>query len=117
MSQIQPYMAWAQGQRSNDYFPRQLISCDEVIEIPREVATCPKCDATLYAEFESWEKEDDGTWSTDAAKLQCETEPCISDPEFEEWMRWHYDMPYVYWLPLEVWLTKWINQRYYFDCD
>lgn len=114
---IQPYLAWAQGQRGNDYYPRRLISCDGVIAIRRTVATCPKCDATVYAHFESWEKEDDGTWSAQHASLDCETEPDIDSPEFNEWMRWHYDMPYVYWMPLKVRLAKWINERYYFDCD
>lgn len=114
---ISPYLAWAQGQRF-ERPPRQLIACEAVIEIPRDVATCPKCDATLYAHFEEWEKDDSSLyWDCMFAKLECETEPDISSRKWDEWFRWHYDMPYVYWMPLEIRLTKWINERYCFDLD
>lgn len=114
---ISPYLAWAQGQRFERPL-RQLIACETVIEIPRDVATCPKCDKRLFAHFEAWEQQDDGTWACEAAKLDCESEPTIdSGRKYSEWFRWHYDMPYVYWLPLEIKLTEWINQRYHFDLD
>ena len=68
------------------------------------------------ADFEEWEEGAiPGRWRCAFAKLECETEPDIDDPEFDEWMRWHYDMPYVYWLPLETQMTRWINRRYWFD--
>lgn len=110
---VNPYFAWALG-----CVPaRRVVPADHVFAIPRGVATCPKCDANLHGYAEAWERRLDRSWKAEWIKLNCETEPPINSRKFDNWMRWHYDMPYVYWLPVESRLTSWVNRRYSFDLD
>jgi len=97
---------------------RQRLDPDAILEIPEHVAVCPKCDGKLFAHFEAWEATGNSSrWRCQEAKLECESEPDIDDPDFMDWLNWHYDMPYVYWLPLETRLTRWVNRRYWFDLN
>lgn len=108
---MNPYLAWAMGCVRE----RKLLSPDAVLTIPRSLATCPKCDGQLYGHFEAWVQRRDGSWACEEIKLDCESEPVISSRKYMDWLNWHYDMPYVDWLPLEVRLTRWVNARYSFD--
>lgn len=57
-------------------------------------------------------------WETDTGKIlepeyECETEPDdIDSEEWDDWHRWHYDMPYVYWLPWSLKMIEWLNENY-----
>lgn len=103
----------------------QVLECDVVIpirhansrDIPRQYRRCPYCDGKISIHFESWTRNNDGTWSADFAKADCETEPSIGSGKWEEWIKQHTYMPYVYWLPLETILTRWVNKHYRFDMD
>lgn len=106
------YLAWAIGSC------RQRLAVDDFVDIPIYIATCPKCGGSLRAQFEAWEATGKSNrWRCEEAKLECENEPDIDDPELMEWLNWHYDMPYVDWLPLETRMTRWINRRYWFDLN
>jgi hypothetical protein len=108
----QVYLAWAIGSR------RQRLDPDAVLEIPKRVATCPICGGKLYAHFEAWEATGKSSrWRCEEAKLDCESEPDICDPDYMDWLNGHYSMPYVDWLPLETELTRWVNRRYWFALD
>lgn len=74
---------------------------------------CPICKAAIVAdEVVEWNETDDGSWEADTVKINCETEPDIDSDEWWPWHNRHWSMPYVYWLPLEEAVTKWVNERY-----
>lgn len=113
MAEAKHYRAWARSCVP----PLIILSLDAVLDIPRTVAVCPKCDASLVAHFEEWTEETDALWVCETAKLDCTTGPDIGSEEWEEWFTWHYAMPYVDWLPLEIKVGQWVNQRYRFNVD
>lgn len=93
---------------------KQQISGDDPLWIPETVEVCPICGAKLRCEFEEWEQGEDGTWSTLRAIPSCESEPDIDEPDWQDWSWGHYDTPYIDWLPVEVRLTRWVNEHYVF---
>lgn len=73
------------------------------ITIPPEVALCPYCEGKLTAQANGWQEPDEGEiWDVTEIDLQCEHQD-IDDPDD------HTYMPYVYWLPVEVKVLKWMN--------
>jgi len=93
----------------------EILKCDAILEVPKEVAVCPKCDGKLYVQFDAWEEDDDGTWYAAFVHTECENEPEIDSEDYEEWFDWHYDMPYVDWLPIDDDVERWLKQNYRFD--
>lgn len=89
------------------------ISDASEIKLPASF-TCPICDAALEVEeVDAWEKDDEGNWKAETVKVDCVTFPGYDDhDEFENYMRGHYSTPYVDWLPLEVAITRWVNENY-----
>lgn len=79
----------------------KTLDKSETIDIPREVAVCPYCDADLVCRPEAWTEQDDGTWAATESGLECCAEPEIDSAEWDEWLAIHTDMPYVYWLALK----------------
>lgn len=69
-------------------------------DIPRRVAICPHCRANgkLYLEVDEW--EEDGTPTEAGVHVSCDGE--TDDPNDV-----HYQMPYVYWMPMEHIVYKW----------
>jgi hypothetical protein len=108
----------------NEY---KIVPHDEIIAIPPEVATCPYCGAKLWVQLDTWTQLDDGMWGVDEDETphpDCESEPEIhedfTDEEITRWQEWsevHSKMPYVYQLPVEVKVAKWLNANYRFDMD
>jgi hypothetical protein len=97
---------------------RQRLDPNATFDVPEYVATCPICGAKLWANFEEWEATGrSNRWRCTMAKLNCETEPDIDDPDFDDWMNGHYQMPYVDWMPLEIEIARWINRRYWFGLN
>ena len=41
--------------------------------------------------------------------------PDIDSKKWREWFNWHYDMPYVDWLPVDGDVEKWLEENYRFD--
>lgn len=88
---------------------------DEYPEIPPSQFACPKCGAQIYIEgVDCVVDAGDGTWDAEDVKINCTTAPDIDDPDWDYWWDHHWDMPYVYWLPLSTWVTKWFNENYGF---
>jgi len=80
------------------------------IPVPREIATCPICDADIVV-------EDVNEWESDSGKpigisLECTTEPDIDSDEWKDWHRDHWSMPYVYWLPVENRVMRWAQKNF-----
>ena len=102
---------------------KQTAKYGDIIRIPREVAVCPYCGGELIARPEAWSENDDGIWEAQESGLDCVTEPEL-DPanestveEWDDWIARHTYMPYVYWLPVDMKVTKWINANYRWKHD
>ena len=101
----------------------ETLECDAVIrlshkiarDLPQQYRRCSYCGGKLAIHFEAWTKQDDGTWVAEWAKADCLTEPSERSRKFEDWINQHCYMPYVYWLPLEQALTRWVNKHYRFN--
>ena len=79
-------------------------------------ATCPICGAgLLLTGVEACVQDDNGEWIADEVTLQCAKEPDTDSPDWEEWHAWHYRMPYVDWLPLEMRILKAVQKRFFFS--
>lgn len=99
-----------------------------LIYIPREIAVCPYCDGfqRLVARMSAWEfggrSHGIEIWKCSEIELECTSEPELLEDdqrmavrdEWEEWMNAHSYMPYVYMLPIEIRVSKWINACYRF---
>ena len=74
---------------------------------------CPICRAKVHLTGVT-------EWGTDDGEIigieyECETEPDIDSDEWWDWHRGHWNMPYVDWLPWEVRVLKWLNERYHYN--
>lgn len=68
-----------------------------------DAAPCPYCgERTLYLEFDEWES--DGTPTEAGTHTHCKNED-EDDP------RDHADMPYAYWLPVDVRAARWARKN------
>jgi hypothetical protein len=98
----------------------KTISCDSVLrgrQLPRKFR-CAYCNGPIAVHFESWTRNDDGTWSTDFAKAECLREPSDKRPNlWDAWWASHSRMRYVYWMPLEQAITQWVNKRFRFAIE
>jgi hypothetical protein len=94
---------------------------DHIFDVPPSVAVCPYCGGKLTVQAEDWVEMDDGTWGVleDATPhADCETEPDdIESDEWEDWFESHSRMPYVYQMPVEIKIAKWLNANYRFDME
>lgn len=89
---------------------RKLISQDDLPIKTR--AKCPICGAAVIVEeIDEWETET-GRVTDCGFHINCETGPDIDSDEWDDWHRWHWSMPYVDWLPLEVRLLEEFNQKF-----
>ncbi len=80
------------------------------IWIPPQAAKCPICGGRLYVSgVDEWETD---TGRATQITVECESEPDIDGPDWEDWFSGHYSMPYVDWLPLEEPLLAWFNRHY-----
>jgi endogenous inhibitor of DNA gyrase (YacG/DUF329 family) len=82
---------------------------------------CPICGAPckVWAD-ESW-SQDAGDWIAEEVRIECTSEPGTETSDldncmdFDEWFNWHYRMPYVDWLPLEINVLREVQKRFRFD--
>jgi hypothetical protein len=74
---------------------------------------CPICGAqVVLTAVTGGEEADDGRSIVTQADYDCTTEPAIESPEWQTWFRGHFVMPYVDWLPWEIDVLEWLNERY-----
>ena len=85
---------------------------NEIPEIPTEVATCPLCGAKLVIEdIDEWELAT-GRVTEAGLHITCSTQPEPDDTDFCNWWNWHYQTPYVDWLPICQRVYGWFDSRY-----
>lgn len=95
---------------------KKLLDCRAVLEVPETVGKCPYCDTKLTVQFTAWTQDaTDETWYADSGlEVDCETEPDIESDEFDEWLRQHTYMPYVFMLPVHKAIKAWLYENYRF---
>lgn len=100
----------------------KLITSDSEITLP-EHFKCPICDAAIYvSEVSAWEQElGNNEWKAETVKIDCVTSPDYGtsedEDEMNDFLRSHWSMPYVDWLPLETRVTQWVNEHYSWNLD
>lgn len=98
-----------------------VLPHNATIEIPETVAVCPYCGAKLTVQLDTWTQLDDGMWGVDENEtphVECDREPTMGpNGAWDKWWALHCKMPYVYLLPVEVKVAKWLNQNYRFDME
>lgn len=94
-----------------------LLDPNLPIQIPRCIAVCPYCDDTLLIEsIDSITETISGLAEADSIFITCLSEPDVADKdEFDDWIKYHSDMPYVYMLPIEKTILKWLNAWHEFE--
>jgi hypothetical protein len=76
---------------------------------------CPYCKGDLTYRANGWEKDDNDLWMADSFDMDCETMPELDSEEWEDWFQSHCEMPYVYQLPVDEAVKKYINKKYRFS--
>jgi hypothetical protein len=84
---------------------------DFPMEIPKDVAVCPKCGKGLIFE-DVYEWYDDGTIDNTGFSFTCSTEPAIDTDAWWGFHHSHWATPYVDWLPLTDTVCRWFNENY-----
>ena len=98
-------------------YRRCLIGCGSMIEVPKRLGVCPYCGGVLQVTFTGWEQQADGKWLADELQVDCQTEPAMESPEWDDWMKQHSEMPYVYQLPVDEKIKTWINRHFFFEIE
>ncbi len=106
----------------NEY---KIIPHDSIIQIPETVAVCPYCGGKLTVKLDEWTQNDDGTWiADDTPHTECQKEPDMTGADnvgvSDDWGEWddnHSIMPYVYLLPVQLKVGRWINENFRFDME
>ena len=87
----------------------------EVPKIPDNFK-CPICGKRLTLEITEWTRDYDGWKASDCGlEISCESEPDITDKNYEAWLDSHFQMPYVYWLPVDNAVYAWLEDNYRFE--
>lgn len=95
---------------------RKLKPMHHIFKMKQPV--CPICGGQLYVQVSEWEQETEdpqSDWLASAIDVDCEHMPDLESDAFDEFMREHYRMPYVDWLPLEESIKRWMRLKYRFD--
>lgn len=84
--------------------------------VPTDQTKCPYCDKRLFIQSlpSLVLDEEQDEWLVETIELECEAQPDDFDSdEFEAlseaFNAEHSNMPYVYWLPAEEKVIKWLN--------
>ena len=90
------------------YFDKE----SEVPTIPANVAICPICKAPVIIEdIDEWETKT-GRVTQSGFHIDCSTEPDIDSIEWNDWFDSHWSTPYIDWLPVEIRVYRWFDERY-----
>lgn len=74
-----------------------LVEKDKVFTVEKK---CPYCGADLRGKATAWEKRSNHTWQATEIEMDCVTMPDFESDEYDEWIKVHTNMPYVYWHPV-----------------
>lgn len=90
---------------------KKIDPASKIPEIPAEVAVCPICQAKIVIDIDEWETKN-GRVTKAGFHITCETQPEPDDRNSDNWWNWHYQMPYVDWLPVQAEVYKWFDSNF-----
>lgn len=93
----------------------RIVTSNSRIDVPCSVAVCPYCDTKLNIGVDGWTEDEanPGYWIADMpSDVCCETEPDLDDEDWEDWFSSHSEMPYVYMLPVQSKIERWLKLNY-----
>lgn len=94
---------------------RTLVDMRHEFNVPPEVAVCPYCGLRLVATCEHWSQQADGSWIAGGLEVDCVGEPeNLHSDDYNDWLSRHTYMPYIYWLPVNEKVTRWVNRHFRF---
>lgn len=91
----------------------KCLNWDDPITIPLPVAVCPYCGGSLLINPQEIYEAQDG-WMLESFETECNSEPDIESDDWELWWHNHSLMPYIYQLPVNEKIKKWVNNNYRF---
>jgi hypothetical protein len=93
----------------------RFVPHDQTIEIPVSVALCPDCQTRLTISPTAWEQHESG-WVATEWDTWCESEPDDLGDGYDDFLDSHpsFEMPYVYWLPIDETIRVWLNKTHRF---
>jgi hypothetical protein len=89
-----------------------IVSHGHIFSVPKRLAVCPYCNSTLSAQALVWSEGEDGLETIEEIELECDGEPDIASEEWKDWISTHFELPYVYWLPILNKVEEFIKVRY-----
>ena len=92
----------------------EFVPQAQIFQVPSEIAVCPYCQALLIASVSEWSEESDETKKANQIDVDCDSEPDIESPEWNDWLSSHSKLPYIYWMPIVTMIEDWINQNFRF---
>lgn len=94
-------------------------SADMTLIVPPSVAVCASCKKKLTISPDSWYLDEDGTMICDSFSRWCEEEPDMEDEEayaaFKDSHAAENYMPYIYWLPVDNKIERWLKATFRFE--
>lgn len=92
----------------------KVLDTDCPPAVPVQVAVCPICGEPIQiTEIEEWETET-GKVTDCGLRVDCTTAPeyQTNGGDMDAYLRDHWSMPYVDWLPVEEKVLTWLNRHY-----
>jgi hypothetical protein len=90
-----------------------------ILRVPPSVVLCPDCKLPLTIAPDGWRLLHDGTMECDSFTSWCDSEPDIEEEakyaEFEDNHSNSLTHPYIYWMPVESKIEKWLNETFRFE--
>lgn len=100
---------------TKDYRP--VASLGECFYVPKAISVCPYCNGELIAQIQEISEIEGKTdlFEATSISVDCMNEPPIGSKNWVDWDKSHSTMPYVYQLPAQLKVQKWLNEIYYFE--
>lgn len=81
------------------------------VAVPEKLAVCPICGGKLtITACDAGTMYEPGLWTPEEITTECEHMPDIDSDEWVAWNAWHYNMPYVDWLPVDTKILCWFQR-------
>lgn len=92
-------------------FRHMRLDPEMPIAVPEKLAVCPICGGKLtITACDAGTMYEPGLWTPEEITTECEHMPDIDSDEWVAWNAWHYNMPYVDWLPVDTKILRWFQR-------
>lgn len=87
----------------------RMVEHTQVFRFTKPV--CPYCGKRVLADIHETQKQDDGTWMITSLSVDCESEPDIDGPDWEDWWDAHSYDRCEKWHFLHERLIHWLSKH------